>query len=144
MLLRIYSLLLFLSLNITISYLILDNQTNGLLVSMLALSPLLMLCCKRHYGVADLAMLLLVVLMFLFGYFHPGFRLISFAYSLCFVTSFICLRESFLRGHWPLTRMRRVLRYILYAYAIVLLVQQWCVLAGYQPVNQSFEFTDNI
>lgn len=142
MLLKKYSILLFLSLNITISYLVLGNETNGLLVSMLALSPIVMLFSKKNYGPTDKAMIVLVVLMFLFGYFKPGFRLISFIYSLCFVTSFICLRDSFLKGYWPLQKMQRILRYIIYAYAIVLVLQQLCILAGVTPINQLFGFSN--
>lgn len=137
-----YILYLFLSLNITISYFILGNDTNALLLFMIGVSPIMLLTEKRTLDKVDLLMSSLLLVMFVCGYSKSSFRLVSYLYSLCFVSSFICLKDSFHRGYFPLVRMQRIIRNLLYAYAIVLLVQQLCVIVGIQPINQYFGFAD--
>lgn len=78
--------------------------------------------------------------MFVSGNFHPGFRGISYMYSLCFVFSFLCMRKAFINGVFPKERMQKILRNVLYAYAIVLVIQQICVIVGISPINQTFGF----
>lgn len=134
---------LFLCLNITISYFILDNQTNGLLVLMLGTSPLFLIMQKRNYDNVDVKMILLLVLMFLFALGKPGFRIVSYLYSVCFVCSFLCLREGFKNDLFSLQQMQTILRNLLYAYCFVLILQQLCVIVGIKPINQTFGFADN-
>lgn len=134
---------LFLCLNITISYFILDNQTNGLIVLMLGTSPLFLIMQKRNYDNVDVKMILLLVLMFLFALGKPGFRIVSYLYSVCFVCSFLCLREGFKNELFSLQQMQTILRNLLYAYCFVLILQQLCVIVGIKPINQTFGFADN-
>lgn len=131
---------LFLSLNITISYFILGNDTNGLLVFLIGLSPLMFWVANRKLDSIDLMFFLLLFLMFISGYFHPGFRGISYMYSLCFVFSFLSMRKAFIDGMFPKEKMQKILRKVLYAYAIVLVLQQLCVIVGISPINQTFGF----
>ena len=135
-----YVFFLFLSLNITISYFILGNETNGLLVSMIGLSPVILVCFKRKILEEDILLLLVLLFMFIFAFTKVGFRPISYLYSVCFVAAYLCLRESFLQNKFPMFRMQRILRNILYAFAIVLFIQQLCVIAGIKPINQLFGF----
>ena len=135
-----YVFFLFLSLNITISYFILGNETNGLLVSMIGLSPVILVCFKRKILEEDILLLLVLLFMFIFAFTKVGFRPISYLYSVCFVAAYLCLRESFLQNKFPMFRMQRILRNILYAFAIVLFIQQLSVIAGIKPINQLFGF----
>lgn len=135
-----YILLLFLSLNITISYFVLWNETNGLLVSMIGLAPVILLCCKRRITEVDILLFIVLMFMFIFAFTKMSFRPISYLYSLCFVSAYLCLRDSFLQNKFPMSKMQKILRKILYAYAIVLLIQQLCVIVGIKPLNQLFGF----
>lgn len=137
-----YILLLFLSLNITISYFVLWNETNGLLVSMIGLAPVILLCCKRRITEVDILLFIVLMFMFIFAFTKMSFRPISYLYSLCFVSAYLCLRDSFLQNKFPMSKMQKILRKILYAYAIVLLIQQLCVIVGIKPLNQLFGFED--
>lgn len=134
---------MFLSLTITISYFILGNETNGLLVTMIGMSPFMLLFFKRKITEVDMWLFFLLLLMFAFAFTRVGFRPISYFYSVCFVSAYICLRDSFLQNKFPMPRMLRILRNILYAYAIVLLIQQICVIIGITPINQTFGFEEN-
>ena len=138
--LKKYFTYLFLSLNITISYFILGNETNGLLVFLIGLSPLMFWVVNRKLDSIDIIFFLLLFLMFANAYFHPGFRVISYMYSLCFVFSFLSMKKAFVNGMFPEKRIQRILRNVLYAYAIVLVLQQLCVIVGIRPINQTFGF----
>ena len=116
------------------------NETNGLLVSMIGLSPVILVCFKRKILEEDILLLLVLLFMFIFAFTKVGFRPISYLYSVCFVAAYLCLRESFLQNKFPMFRMQRILRNILYAFAIVLFIQQLCVIAGIKPINQLFGF----
>lgn len=137
-----YILYLFLSLNVTISYFILGNDTNALLLCMIGLSPIMLMAAKRSFDKVDILMFTLLLLMFACGYSKSSFRIVSYLYGFCFVCSYICLKDSFVKGRFPLLKMHRLIRNLMYAYAIVLLMQQLCVIVGIQPVNQYFGFAD--
>ena len=138
-----YLLGLFLCLNITISYFILDNQTNGLLVLMLGMSPLFLIANKRHYDKVDVSMILLLLLMLIFSIDKPGFRIVSYLFSVCFVCTFLCLRDGFKNDLFSLLQMQIILRNLLYAYCVVLILQQLCVIVNIEPINQTIGFTNN-
>lgn len=142
MTLKKYILYLFLSLNVTISYFILGNDTNALLLCMIGLSPMILLTVKRSLDNVDILMFSLLLLMFICGYAKSSFRIVSYLYGFCFVCSYICLKDAFLKGNFSLARMHRIIRNLVYAYAIVLLIQQLCVIGGIQPINQYFGFAD--
>ena len=107
---------------------------------MIGLSPLMFWVANRKLDSIDIMFFLLLFLMFVSGNFHPGFRGISYMYSLCFVFSFLCMRKAFINGVFPKERMQKILRNVLYAYAIVLVIQQICVIVGISPINQTFGF----
>ncbi len=144
-LIKKYPTLLLLAMSITISYFLGEGDKNMLLIAIMAISPIYILLIGVHklYRL-DYQFLFLAGLMFLSSYIHTdSFRLESYLYSFCFITSFIVLRISIYQGCFRLSFIILFLKYVIYAYGIVLLIQQICILLNLPVFNQPHIWEDN-
>lgn len=115
------------------------DQRNLLLISSMFISPLL------NFSVRDIklqAFSPLVVLCFLMIVFsvvlHPeSIRWSTILYSCMFCLNFFTFTNVFGVSGFSMNNLEKLLRYLIYAYVIVLIIQQFCVLTGLPIFNIS-------
>lgn len=89
----------------------------------------------------DFPLILLFGLILFSALFHvASFRFSTIAYSFLLITTFACFRKLLKTNALDCLRYLEVIRYIIYAYGIVLLVQQVSVLAGVSPLNMPWAY----
>lgn len=129
-----YRYILFVSLCITISFFQIAGGKNGELLVLLALSPFFLVSQKIKADKSDKLMYAMLVLMLVTGVLHAGFRWDTYVFSVCSVISFIYLKGEINNHHFPLITVIRIIKCLIYLYAVVLIAQQLCVLAGFPPI----------
>lgn len=143
MLLKKISYLVFIAFAVTITYFMGDGGKNILLIGVISITPFLLLFTKGRFDRLDFTFLLFIIVLFFVYMMHPNsFRPMSYLYTLCFVTSFLFLRKSINIGYFDLDTVIKVIRNLIYAYCIVLLIQQGCVLFGVPVINQGVSYID--
>ena len=95
-------------------------------------------------GVTELLLFAMLIVMYLdASLLHPNFfRPSTFFYSCMFVFTFLLYRSIVIRGAISVNDVARFVRYVLYAYFVVLVLQQFQVLIGEQPWNAPV-YTEN-
>lgn len=133
---KIYTYLLLILFSITITYFLGDKGKNLLLIGGISLSPLMLIMAKPQTDRVFVLFTLYLALLAVSNYLHiENFRIESFVYTVCLILSFLFLRSSLGQGTIRLSIMIKFLKWIIYAYAIVLIAQQLCVLIGVKPIN---------
>lgn len=111
------------------------------LIIMMAFSPLVIIL-ERYKPDKNLIYLMAVLLlMFLGGKVkHPEtFRMNSFVYTIAFFSLFLSFDTVLQKRAIPVIRFGKFLKFLIYAYAIVLFIQQLEVLVGVsEPINLTF------
>ena len=126
---RRYILLLFVVFAITISFFIGSGGKNLLLISVMSLSPIFFCFHRIKWDRTVSAFFLFIGFLIIsscINYSH--FRFSSFIYTILFVLSFILLRDAIKRNYFSVHQFIVILRVLILLYAVVLLVQQFCVL----------------
>ncbi|MDR0865646.1 MAG: hypothetical protein LBO74_12045 [Candidatus Symbiothrix sp.] len=115
---------------ISTGFLVKDYIPVVLNATMLA-SPLI-LCFVMHIYRQDLLLGLFLVTIFLFPVlFHPeSLRWSTIFYSAMFSMNFMAYERVFDRARFLPEQYLNLLKFLLYAYFVVLLIQQFCVLTG--------------
>lgn len=108
------------------------------LMIMMGLSPLVVLF-DGYKPDKNLALLLgILFIMFMVGkVFHPEtFRMNSYVYTIAFFVLFLSYDVVIQKNAIPIKTLEKFFRYLIYAYALVLLIQQLEVLVGIEkPIN---------
>jgi hypothetical protein len=130
--------LIIIAMSTSIQFFLDDRQMNYLLIVVMTLSPLVIFNIGKTQK-SDLLGLLLLCTMFLCTYlFHPGsFRASTIIYSALFIFTFIAYNRVLLTNRFSPNHYLKLLRWLLYAYFFMLIVQQLCVLIGINPINTS-------
>ena len=136
MLVRLYSYILLLGLSVTISFFVSEvDSKNLLLVGFMAFSPLFLLLEKRRFDSVDRMMFLFLLMALGVCLINIGtFRPMSYIYTFCFITSFLFLRDIILKKGFSQDFIVSFLKRLIYAYGIVFIAQQACVLMGSSPI----------
>lgn len=114
-----------------------ESGRYSILVYTMYLTPFIYLFRRVRLGVTELLLFLMLVAMYLNAtQFQPHyFRSSTFFYSCMFVFTFLLYRSIVIRGAISIQAVARFVRYVMYAYCVVLLFQQFQVLIGDQPWN---------
>lgn len=118
-----------------------EGNRNLLLIGVMAISPIIIL----YYGRFDrinmwLALFMASVLLFPL-IFHPeSMRWSTVLYSVMFGLTFMAYQELLKHSYFTPINYQFLLKYLIYAYAITLLIQQFCVLTGLPIFNVSNYF----
>lgn len=129
-----YRNILFISLCVSISIFLGDRNINWALVSVIALSPVSLLFSKiKTVDKSDFLMLLVLGFMLVNGFIHGGFRLSSYIFSVCFVTSFVYLKGAVKKGFFSPDKISELLKFLIFLYTVILVIQQLCVIIGVTP-----------
>lgn len=109
------------------------------LILMIALSPLVILF--NGYKIDKNAWILFAVLLLMFiggRVFHPeSFRMNSYIYTIGFFLLFLSFDTVIQKNAIPVKTFGKFLRFLIYAYAFVLFIQQLQVIMGLKPINLS-------
>lgn len=139
---KAYSVLVLLALSVTVSYFLDADAKNWLLLAIMGLSPMYVIKYTNFGDRVVFNLLLFIVLIFIVSIINPGFKFSSLLYTSCFITSFIFIRSSLSLGFFSYNYIKKLLRYLIYAYFIVLLLQQFCVLIGIPPINNFYDLSE--
>lgn len=132
---KFYIKILLIGLSVTFPFFLGEGAKNMLLVAIMSVSPIMLLIWKKNYDKVDYYLLAFIFLALGVCVLHvETFRYLSYLYSFCFITSFLFLRNVMERDEINLDSMILFLRYLIYVYGVVLLIQQTCVVLGRDPI----------
>lgn len=135
MFVKIYTFLLLIGISVTIPFFIGEDAKNLLLVTLISLSPFFLLVNKKRYDNVDVLMLMFLVSSLMIYMVHiETFRIQSYVYTFCFVTSFLYLRDFVHRNIITMEFLSKFFKFLIYCYGIVFIAQQLCVLFGVEPI----------
>ena len=114
-----------------------DSGKYSILVYTMYVTPFIYLFRMVKLGITELLIFLMLAVMYYDAtQFHPRlFRSSTFFYSCMFVFTFLLYRSIVIRGAIAMHSVARFVRYVIYAYFIVLVFQQFQVSIGEQPWN---------
>lgn len=139
-----YLVILLISLSISPSITQGEGNRNLLLIGVMAFSPLIIIKYKKFYK-SDIWLLLFIVSIVLIPPIaHPeSMRWSTVMYSIMFALTFIAYKKLLYRKYFTVENYQKFLKYLIYAYFVVLLIQQFCVLTGLPIFNVSnYNFTE--
>lgn len=111
-----------------------EHSKNLFLIAIIAVSPFIMLLGKWKMGRTECFLLILLLMILIIGLTNlKTFRISSYLYSFCFITSFIYLKNQFDKNILQLEVILKLIRIIIYLYGIVFILQQLFVITGHVP-----------
>ena len=99
-------------------------------VGLMSLAPFIFIFYVPQFTKAALCGILYWVYCFLSAFFNGNMRFSTIGYMGLFVMTFIVYYNSIYDGILNFNQFKKVLRYLIYAYAICLLLQQACLIIG--------------
>lgn len=115
-----------------------EDQRNLFLIGIMSISPILFISYRKYYQ-SDIWLILFMISIILSPLLnHPdSMRWSTVMYTLMFGFTFLAYKNMLHVSTFTITDYQKLLKYLIYAYAIVLLIQQFCVLAGLPIFNVS-------
>ena len=122
-----------------------EGDKNFLLIVVMSFSPIIILYYSKFYR-SDILLVLFMFTIILFPLiFHSeAIRWSTVIYSLMFCSMFISYNVLLRASHFTLRNYRKILKYLIYAYALILIIQQFCVLTGLPIFNVNNYDASNI
>lgn len=116
-----------------------EGNRNLLLIGVMALSPIFLILTPIKIYRSDIWLLLFMISIILFPPInHPeSMRWSTVLYSIMFGFTFIVYKQLLYHDNFSIKNYQNLLKYLIYAYFIVLLIQQFCVLTGLPVFNAS-------
>jgi hypothetical protein len=118
-----------------------EGNRNLLLIGVMSLSPLVIL---RNFEFDKMDLLLLLFLVTIIAFplvVNPEtMRWSTVMYSVMFGLTFIAYKQLLRQKYFSIFNYLNILKFLIYAYFIVLLIQQFCVLTGLPILNESNYF----
>lgn len=120
-----------------------DGNKNMLLVAAMCLSPYFLFRYPVIIGKIDIPLMLMGILMIFFPLLrHPDtVRWSTVLYSWLFLLYFMAYVRTLSASGYGMDNFSVVLKGLIYAYCIVLVIQQFCVLTGLPIFNESAYYT---
>jgi hypothetical protein len=121
-----------------------EGNRNLLLIGVMGLSPIIILYFGRFDRINPwLAFFMVSIIIFPLIYQPQSMRWSTVLYAIMFCLTFIAYKELLYHSKFTVIHYYKLLKYLIYAYFIVLLIQQFCVLTGlpifnlsnYNPIN---------
>ena len=116
-----------------------SSNMNILLIGVMLISPIILFISIRSISVEDI-LLILFILSIIFSPLinHPEtMRWSTVIYSCMFIISFITYKHLLYKDIFRIENFEKLIRYLIYAYTLVLIIQQICVLLGLPIFNLS-------
>lgn len=132
---RLYNYLLLIGLTMSFSFFLGEGSKNLYLITVMAVSPLMMFLSKWKMRKTEFFLIFYLLMILIIGILHlQTFRISSYVYSFCFVTSFIYLKNQFDKNILHLEFILKFIKYVFYLYSIIFIIQQLCVITGNPPI----------
>jgi hypothetical protein len=130
--------LIFLSLSIAPAIFLGEGNRNLLLISIMFITPLFLLKYLK-FDKIDILLLACFLLMLIGPYFTniESYRISTILYSIMFGFIFITYKQVLYHSSFRIENFLKIIKYIVYAYFIVLIIQQFCVITGLPIFNIS-------
>ena len=116
-----------------------SSNMNLLLIGVMLISPIILFISIRSISIEDI-LLILFMLSIIFSPLinHPEtMRWSTVIYSCMFIISFITYKHLLYKDIFRIENFEKLIRYLIYAYTLVLIIQQICVLLGLPIFNLS-------
>ncbi|WP_443632135.1 hypothetical protein ABXT64_06555 [Candidatus Marifrigoribacter sp. Uisw_064] len=115
-----------------------EGNRNLLLIGVMGLSPIIILYFGRFDRINPwLAFFMVSIIIFPLIYQPQSMRWSTVLYAIMFCLTFIAYKELLYHSKFTVIHYYKLLKYLIYAYFIVLLIQQFCVLTGLPIFNLS-------
>lgn len=131
-LIQLWLILIIVSLTTSPAFALNAAGMNIFLIGLMALSPIVFLSSVHSIGKVDV-LLILFLLSIIFAPLlnHPeSMRWSTVLYTWIFGITFLAYKQLLYKGFFQIEHFEKLLRYLIYTYTIVLLIQQFCVLTG--------------
>lgn len=131
-------LLVILSMAISPAFALGSGNRNLLLIGIMFISPLVIFQFPYFYRKDFwlLSFILSIILFPLIG--HPeSMRWSTVFYSIMFCLTFMAYFRLLINGRFSINKYFNLIKYLIYAYFVVLLIQQFCILSGLPVINLS-------
>lgn len=133
--LKLYSYLLLIGFSMTFPFLLGEHSKNLFLIALIAVSPIMMLLGKWKIGRIEFFLFIQLLMMLIIGLINfDTFRISSYLYSFCFVTSFIYLKSQFDKNTLQFEVILKFIKNVVYLYGVVFVLQQFFVIIGHGPI----------
>lgn len=125
----------------TMLYPIAVGPFSGLMLAIIFFSGIFSFLIFPTIRKDNLPLALLFIFMLFSAFLHfDSFRFSTVAYSFLLISTFACFRRLLETNTLNVYQYLRIIHYIVYAFAIVLLVQQVSILIGIPPFNRCWAF----
>lgn len=116
-----------------------SSNMNLLLIGVMLISPIILFISIRSISIEDiLSILFMLSIIFSPLINHPEtMRWSTVIYSCMFIISFITYKHLLYKDIFRIENFEKLIRYLIYAYTLVLIIQQICVLLGLPIFNLS-------
>ena len=130
--------LILISIAISPSFALGAGNRNLLLIGVMSISPIIIIIYEK-FDSNDVVLLLFMASIIIFPLvFHPeSMRWSTVLYSCMFCLTFIAYKRLLYGSNFTVYDYQKLLKYLIYAYFGVLLIQQFCVLTGLPIFNIS-------
>ena len=115
-----------------------EGNRNLFLIGVMGISPIIILRFFEFDKLDYLLLLFLTTIVVFPPLLHPEtMRWSTVLYSIMFGLTFIAYKQLLKRSHFSILNYFKILKLLIFAYFIVLLIQQFCVLTGLPVFNLS-------
>jgi len=115
-----------------------EGNRNLFLIGVMSISPIIILRFFEFDTLDFLLLLFLTAIAVFPALLHPEtMRWSTVLYSIMYGLTFIAYKQLLRQKHFSVLNYLKILKFLIYAYFIVLLVQQFCVLTGLPVFNLS-------
>lgn len=122
-----------------------DNR-NYLLIGSMFLGPIIVLFSGKFLPKFDMPIfgLIILILILQIGFHWTTVKWTSCLFSFMFMVYFLAGIRTFIYGKFTPEQLKSILKYLIIAYAIVLLIQQFCTLTGLPVINQLSDYGEKV
>jgi hypothetical protein len=115
-----------------------EGNRNLFLIGVMAISPVIIISFKKYY-LQDIWLLLFMVSIILFPLLNQpdSMRWSTVLYYIMFALTFVAYKQLLYSKSFSIESYQKLLVYMIYAYFVVLLIQQFSVLTGLPLFNES-------
>lgn len=129
---------LLLSMAISPAFALGEGGINLFLIGVMTISPMILLVNRKFYK-NDIWLLIFMLSIILIPYINhsESMRWSTVIFSLLFCSTFLAYKNLLYANNFSILNYQKLLKYLIYAYFLVLLIQQFCVLTGLPIFNVS-------
>lgn len=113
-----------------------EDDRNIFLIGVMAISPIIIVINHKFYQSTHLLLMFMLSIVFIPLLHQPdSMRWSTIMYSIMFGLTFIAYVQLLHSKKFHIENYQKILKYLIYAYFVVLLIQQFCVLTGLPIFN---------